>query len=67
MMQRLCAMSCVNKVSVKLTGEENYEVWRFQLNILLKSVGIYNVVKKAKPVNTRNADFELWLKNDIEA
>lgn len=38
-----------SKVTVKLSGEANYNTWRFQANVLLKSAGIYDVTTSSKP------------------
>lgn len=56
---------------LRLTGRENYAVWRFQLNVLSDSNGYYEVIMKGKNVaadkNKENAEDKTWKKADREA
>lgn len=51
--------------TLRLNGEENYAVWRFQLSVLLKASGEYNLIKAAKP--TEANELERWTKADGNA
>jgi len=50
------------------TGASNYTAWRFKLNLLLRSKGLYDVATgvTVKPIET-DTTYVLWIAKDIEA
>lgn len=55
---------------IKLEGKHNYDTWRFQLNIILRSAEKYDVAvgNSSKPDQISNEDgYVTWMKDDIDA
>lgn len=48
----------------KLSGEENYATWRFQLEVVLKAEDKYQKIKDGKPKGDDKEKLEDWTKVD---
>lgn len=55
--------------SARLDGKKNWGVWKFQVKILLKGIGIFDVVDgtKVKPRTEQVKGLKIWMVNDAKA
>lgn len=57
-----------NSVVLKLTGADNWQVWKFQTTIILKGRGLFGIVEgtEVKPT-TGDTEIAKWVKEDGKA
>lgn len=53
--------------SLKLEGTKNWNVWKFQLKLTLKDVGLFNVIDESTVKPEEVEEQGKWLKRDAKA
>lgn len=52
---------------MKLEGAQNWNVWNFQVSVLLRDLGVYEIADGTKVKPEAEADLRTWLKEDAKA
>lgn len=52
---------------VKLEGAKNWNVWKFQVSVLMRGLGIFEIAEGTKVKPEETAGQEAWLKEDAKA
>ncbi|KMQ86138.1 copia protein, partial [Lasius niger] len=52
---------------VKLEGAKNWNVWKFQVGVLMRGLGVFEIADGTRVKPEAEADLSAWLKEDSKA